>query len=201
MRTIYRDIADLIGSGVPIDGEAGVGYVMREGYDLPPLMFTRKEISALLVGARLVSAWGGAAMALNVESALSKIESILPSDMRGQSRKTPLFALDFGLRESTKRMLDRVSEAIESHCVVRIRYADKEAKASQRAIEPLAMHYWGKAWTLVAWCRLREGFRVFRVDRIRSLEPTGELFVDQPGRTLRDYLETCVPPPEGQCSG
>src|SRR5688572_17137320 len=103
-RTIYRDIADLVGCGVPIDGEAGVGYIMRSGFDLPPLMFTRSELAALTLGARFVKAWSGAEHALAAEEALVKIEAVLPERERRMVEETPLFAFSLGMTDATREM-------------------------------------------------------------------------------------------------
>lgn len=188
-RTIYRDIADLQGSGVPIDGEAGIGYLMREGYDLPPLMFSREEVSALIVGARMVGAWGGAKMALAAETALTKIDNVLPDDMRGQARTTPVFAFDFQMPETLKELFDSINNAILTGAVLAITYRNPEGEMSEREIEPLGLYYWGRTWTLASWCRLRHDFRSFRIDRMETLDATGEIRKAAKGRTLRDYLE------------
>lgn len=188
-RTIYRDIADLQGSGVPIDGEAGIGYLMREGYDLPPLMFSREEVAALIVGARMVGAWGGAKMALAAETALAKIDNILPDDMQGQASTTPVFAFDFQMPAFLKERFDEINQAIMNREVLAMDYKNPQGEITRREIEPLGLYYWGRVWTLVAWCRLREDFRSFRLDRIEVLEATGRKEKAAKGRTLRDYLE------------
>ena len=187
-RTIYRDIADLQGSGVPIDGEAGIGYMMREGYDLPPIMFSREEVSALIVGARMVGAWSGARMALAAETALSKIDNILPDDMRGMAQTTPVFAYDLHMPDFLKRRLDDLNAAIANRTVLELIYEAPEREQTRREIEPVGLNYWGKTWTVAAWCRLREDFRTFRIDRIQSMAETGEQAKPVKGRTLRDYL-------------
>lgn len=189
-RTIYRDIADLQGSGVPIDGEAGIGYLMREGYDLPPLMFSREEVSALIVGARMVGAWGGAKMALAADTALAKIDNVLPDDMRGQARSTPVFAFDFQMPGGLKERFDVINRATMNREVLAIDYRNPEGETTSREIEPLGLYYWGRTWTLASWCRMRGDFRSFRLDRIETLRPTGEKTKAAKGRTLRDYLKT-----------
>ena len=187
-RTIYRDIADLQASGVPIDGEAGVGYLMRDGYDLPPLMFNREEIVALVVGARIVRAWGGAKMALAATEALAKIEAMLPADARKAAGEVRIHAFDMSMSEKTRADLDRVEAAINARAVLSLRYAAEDGRESVREIEPLGLYFWGKVWTLIAWCRLRTGFRVFRIDRMIELKESGEIFPLTKGRTLQDYL-------------
>jgi predicted DNA-binding transcriptional regulator YafY len=187
-RTIYRDIADLQASGVPIDGEAGVGYLMRDGYDLPPLMFNREEIVALVVGARIVRAWGGAKMALAATEALAKIEAMLPADARKAAGEVRIHAFDMSMSEKTRMDLDRVEAAINARSVLSLRYAAEDGRETAREIEPLGLYFWGKVWTLIAWCRLRTGFRVFRIDRMVELAESGETFPLTKGRTLQDYL-------------
>ncbi len=187
-RTIYRDIADLQGSGVPIDGEAGVGYILREGYDLPPLMFTRAEISALVTGARIVKAWGGTKMALAAVEALVKIEAVLPKNVQKSLSQTPIYALDFMMPKSMRERLDQLNQAITDRFLIELGYLDLHEATSNRTIEPLGLYYWGKVWTLVAWCTMRNDFRSFRVDRIERLNILDEIFVSNKGKTLEDYL-------------
>jgi predicted DNA-binding transcriptional regulator YafY len=191
-RTIYRDIADLQGSGVPIDGEAGVGYLLRQGYDLPPLMFNREEMAALVIGARIVRAWGGVKMALAAEEALVKIEAVLPREVRLSVSRTPVYAMDFQMPAQLRERLDVLDDAINASRLLNIAYANAEHEQTQRIIQPLGLYYWGKVWTLVAWCQLREDFRSFRIDRIENIDITGEQFAHQKGRTLTDFLAETV---------
>ncbi len=187
-RTIYRDIADLQVSGVPIDGEAGVGYLMREGYDLPPLMFNRDEIVALVVGARILRAWGGARMALSAGEALAKIEAVLPDAARQTVASVKIHAFDHSMSPKQRKDLDSVEAAINARALLQINYTDEGGGETSRMIEPLGLYFWGKVWTLIAWCRLREGFRVFRIDRIGTMQETGERYAVQKGRTLNDFM-------------
>ncbi len=170
-RTIYRDVADLIGSGVPIEGEAGVGYVMRLGYEVPPLMFTRAEVSALVAGARMMRAWGGAEMARAAEEALVKIEAVLPESLRESAGKVPVHALGmFSLDPDDRLKLDRMEAACEAHVLLSFDYEDKNGSITRRSVRPLGLYFWGKVWTLATWCELRQDFRSFRIDRIGGLE-------------------------------
>ncbi|MDH3262440.1 MAG: YafY family transcriptional regulator [Paracoccaceae bacterium] len=193
-RTIYRDVADLIGSGVPIEGEAGVGYLMRAGYDLPPLMLTREEVVALVAGARLLRAWGGQEMARAAEEALVKIEAVLPEAERARAGAVQIHAFSMlDLDPATRQRLDLVERAIEERARLRLAYEDEAGQRTARAVRPLALVFWGKVWTLVAWCELREDFRVFRVDRMAEAETEGR-FRPEKGRTLRDFYAREVPP-------
>lgn len=173
-RTIYRDIADLIGSGVPVEGEAGVGYLMRDGYDLPPLMFTRNEIVALVAGARLIRAWGGTSMAEAAEEALVKINAVLPDAEREKAQSVQVHAFQMsGLDGETRDRLDRLEGAIDTRTRLNIAYTAEDGQTSNRPIRPLGLFFWGKVWTLVAWCELRDDYRMFRVDRMASDESIG----------------------------
>lgn len=186
-RTIYRDIADLQSTGVPIDGEAGVGYIMREGFDLPPLMFSREEIVALVTGARLARAWGGAAIARAAEEALIKIEAVLPERERRRISNTEIHAPDFMMPQEDRLRFDHLEQAADQKLVLAIEYFDAEGVPSTRRIRPLGLWFWGKVWTLAAWCEMREDFRTFRLDRIKSIDKTGEIFKPERGKTLTDY--------------
>ncbi|GAB4360020.1 MAG: YafY family protein [Oricola sp.] len=186
-RTIYRDIADLQSSGVPIDGEAGVGYIMREGFDLPPLMFSRDEIVSLVAGARLVKAWGGATLARAAEEALVKIEAVLPDAERARLRSTEIHAPTFLMSDADRRKLDVVERAAETRNLIRFDYVDAGERTTSRSIRPLGLWFWGDRWLFVGWCLLRDDFRMFRVDRVRNVETLPETFRPEPGKTIRDF--------------
>lgn len=186
-RTIYRDITDLQSSGVPIEGEAGVGYLMRDGYDLPPLMFTRDEIVALVAGARLIKAWGGAAMARAAEEALVKIETVLPDKERHRASEIQIYAMATGMTDDVRATIDSVEKAIDKRQRLSLLYRDVENQTTGRVIRPLGLWFWGKVWTLVAWCELRDDFRIFRLDRIDESKLTGDQFKVERGKTLTDF--------------
>ncbi len=186
-RTIYRDVADLIGSGVPIEGEAGVGYIMRDGYDLPPLMFSSDEIVALVAGARMIRAWGGTSMAAAAEEALIKINAVLPEAARSRAEEVQVHALALqDMTDELRDRIDRVEAAANSHTRLHIAYEDETGSATSRSVRPLGLWFWGKVWTVVCWCELREDFRMFRLDRIQSFSEGG-VFKPRPGQTLRDF--------------
>jgi predicted DNA-binding transcriptional regulator YafY len=189
-RTIYRDIADLQSTGVPIEGEAGVGYLMREGFDLPPLMFTRDEIVALVAGARMVRAFGGAQMARGAEEALVKISAVLPDGERGRIARTEIHMPSWVLSDADRRSIDVLEKAVERRDVLAIAYRDEAGKASARDIRPLGLWFWGKVWTLVAWCEMREDFRAFRIDRIASITAIGRTFRPERGKQLADFYRS-----------
>jgi predicted DNA-binding transcriptional regulator YafY len=186
-RTIYRDIADLQASGVPIDGAAGVGYIMRQGFDLPPLMFTRDEVTALVAGAKLVKAWGGLTMARAAEEALVKIAAVLPDVARSQLNQIQIHAPSYALKDSTRANIDAVQSAVETRHVLGFGYADKNGSETIRTIRPLGLWFWGGQWTVVGWCLTRDAFRMFRLDRMSALTKTGETFKPETGKTLKDF--------------
>jgi predicted DNA-binding transcriptional regulator YafY len=147
-RTIYRDVADLIASGVPFLGEAGVGYALPRGYDLPPLMFTEEEIEALVLGARAVRSWADPALARAADDALGKIENALPERLRHLVPESALFAVGFHVPARTRAGLGELRAAIRDRLKVRLHYADRAGAPSQRIVWPLGLFYWGTSWTL-----------------------------------------------------
>ncbi len=147
-RTIYRDIADLQSTGVPVDGEAGIGYILREGYDLPPLMFTRDEVAALVLGARLAKAWGGARLALAAEEALIKIEAVLPEKERAELKQMPLFAIAPEQSDTLRAMLDRLDVAIAGRQRLSMSYDRLDGEHSERTIQPLGLYHWSRSGPL-----------------------------------------------------
>jgi len=196
LRTVYRDVVDLQTSGVPIEGEAGVGYVLRKGADIPPLMFTADELESLVVGTRFVRAFAGARLAKGAQAALLKIEAVLPAELKQRSERSRIFAPTWRERMQRASVIDRLHEAVVEHRVLRLDYADGAGRASEREIEPLCLAFWGGAWTLGAWCRLRHDFRSFRPDRMAVFETTGEVFVETLERGLEAYLRAASANPE-----
>ena len=186
-RTIYRDIADLQSTGVPIDGEAGVGYILREGFDPPPLMFTRDEVVALVAGARLITAWGGASMARAAEEAIIKIGAVLPKDDRPRIANTHIHSSGTNISSHDRAMIDLAENAADQCQVLSVAYKDMDGKESMRDIRPLGLWFWGKVWTVISWCELRNDFRTFRIDRITRAEKAQRIFRQERGKTLADF--------------
>lgn len=186
-RTIYRDIRDLMASGTPIQGEAGVGYTLHRTYDLPPLMFDEDEVEALVLGARLVAAYGDAHLARAAQSVLSKVEAVLPKELESRLTTSALYALRPGLEPSISETLTAVRAALAERRKITFNYADDKDNRSQRTVRPLGAFFWGRHWTLTAWCELREDFRTFRVDRM-DIEEIGEVFEEDPQQSLRTYI-------------
>lgn len=188
VRTVYRDVAALQGQGVPIDGEAGVGYRMRAGFDLPPLMFTTEEAKALVAAVRLAQPRLDAELAAQAENALSKIIGVLPPGARAAADSVVLYAPPVALADTTRERLLELRHAIESRRKLHLRYLDLKEASSERVVRPLGCFFWASTWTLAGWCELRDDFRNFRVDRIEAATPTGEGFRDEPGKTLADLF-------------
>jgi predicted DNA-binding transcriptional regulator YafY len=198
LRTIYRDVADLQLSGVPIEGEAGVGYILRKGSDVPPLMFSREELEALVVGARFTEAFAGRRLGEAARHALVKIEAVLPEELRTRSERSRILAPPVASRRELRDRLDHLHEAIDGRRVVRLDYATPAGAASRRDVEPLCLAFWGQAWTLGGWCRLREGFRNFRLDRMAGVELLDEVAADDPARGLRAFLASAGANPDAE---
>lgn len=187
-RTIYRDIQDLSLSGVPITGEAGQGYRLLHGFHLPPLMFTEEELEALLLGARMVRAWTDRGLARGAHQALLKIEHVLPDNLKPTLAKQELLVPDFPMDGMAGEQLLIVRQAIREQHKILIDYRREDGEISKRVVHPLGLFYWGKVWTLVGWCELRDDFRHFRLDRMGTVEKLNHKFDIIDGRTLQDYL-------------
>jgi predicted DNA-binding transcriptional regulator YafY len=187
-RTIYRDIQDLMKSGVPIEGAAGVGYALRRGFDLPPIMFDGAELEALVVSARLVQALGGDGLAEAALRALHKIEAVLPAARRHELNASRLFAPREAVNPRSTAQLDLVRRAIAARRLIALDYVRQDGERSRREIRPLAIVYWPPNWLLAAWCELRRDFRTFRTDRIQAAELLERTYRDEPGTTFDDYL-------------
>lgn len=187
-RTVYRDVADLVTSGVPIRGEAGIGYALERGFDLPPLMFTDDELEALVLGARVVQSWADPSLAEAARLAVEKVEAVLPERLQERVGKAALFAPGFHVPVESTRELGTLRRAIRERRRARLAYLDRAAAPTERTIRPLGLFFWGHSWTVAAWCELRAGFRGFRLDRMQKLELTEHTFEDEAGRTLADFF-------------
>jgi len=187
-RTVYRDVADLQHQGVPIEGEAGVGYRLGAGFELPPLMFTQDEASALVAAARLAQSWVDPALARDIETGLGKILSVLPPAARVSAEALALYAPALGLGDALRARLQTLREAVQARQKLRLHYRDVSGDASERTVRPLGCFYWGKVWTLSTWCELRNDFRGFRIDRMDAVDVLPERFRDEAGKTLADML-------------
>ncbi len=186
-RTIYRDIADLALSGVPVVGEAGVGYTLLD-YELPPLMFDRSEVEAVVLGLRIVETWGDSELGRSAATALAKVEAALPGTRREMVRETRLFAPTSFRQPPIGVDLAVVRRALREELKLRLDYRDADDRPTLRTVRPLGLAFFGTVWVLSAWCELRDDFRNFRPDRIARLELLDERFVPEPGKTLEDFI-------------
>jgi len=190
-RTVYRDIQDLERTGVPVEGEAGVGYRLRPEFDLPPLMFSFAEVEALVAGARMIGSWGSPELRQASELALAKIAAALPESRRIELERTRLYALNFaGDEDSGGDALDTLRHVIAGRVVTLLDYKDAAGQPSTRHVWPLGLYFWGHVWALAAWCELRQDFRNFRLDRIVGAFSTERQYPDQAGRRLEDFVRT-----------
>jgi predicted DNA-binding transcriptional regulator YafY len=177
-RTIYRDMQTLIGLGAPIAGEAGVGYVLTPGFFLPPLMFGADELEALVLGARWVRGQGDEALARAADSALAKIATASPKDLREAMANTGLWTPSSSPAPEALRkgLLQTLREAIRNEHKLALAYTDEQGRASERTVWPIGLAFFERTRMVVAWCELREGFRHFRTDRIARCDCAGERY-------------------------
>jgi predicted DNA-binding transcriptional regulator YafY len=187
-RTVYRDIATLQARRVPIEGAAGIGYLLRRGFDLPPLMFTAEEIEAIAVGARLVSRTGDPALQEAAESVLSKVTVVLPEALRAQLVDAPIYVSASGAPVPEKVDLSAVRQAIRDECKLHIGYVDEKGVQTQRKVWPIAVAYYVQATLIGAWCELRQDYRHFRADRITSVAVLEERYPSDNGRLMAEWL-------------
>lgn len=197
-RTIYRDMQDLAASGVPVDGEAGVGYLLRSGFDLPPLMFTQEEIEALVLGARIVRSWADCELAEAAADVLAKVEAVLPAELRDYMNEIPLYAPDDHFREPVTIDIAELRRAIRQRFKLSFSYRNKEGALSARIVRPLLISFFGPIWTMTGWCELRQDFRTFRLDRIIDLVVLEQRFRPEQGRTLADFFRREAGRPRGR---
>jgi predicted DNA-binding transcriptional regulator YafY len=186
-RTVYRDIATLQARRVPIDGAAGIGYVLRKSFDLPPLMFTAEEVEAIAVGARLVRRLRDAKLQEAADSVFSKVTVVLPEALRRQLTSTSFYVSPGDTVEPRGVDLADVRAAIRDSRKLHISYADGAGRRTNRTIWPIAMAYYVDVTLVGAWCELRNGYRNFRVERIQSSTVLDEHFDQDNGRLFREW--------------
>lgn len=188
VRTVYRDVQTLIGLGAPIDGEAGVGYLLRSGFFLPPLMFDANELEALVLGVRWVERQGDEELAFAATNALAKIATAAPQDLRDRISETGLWASPSSLEPSHVPMLKVIREAIRREQTLEIRYEAENGTRSERTIWPIALAFYENRPTLAAWCELRVNFRHFRADRIIEANATGARYPERRTALFKAYI-------------
>ncbi len=187
VRTIYRDMDTLVASGVPVEGERGVGYMITEAITLPPLTLTAAELEALNLGMAIVGEAADPDLKAAALSLAEKVDAVLPTQVVAEADAWKFAVYPFADAARGFAHMPTLRAAIKARQKLRLVYSAKDGMVSSRIIRPLHMEYWGRIWTLTSWCELRNAHRVFRVDLIQSAEALPELFVDEPGKTLDDY--------------
>lgn len=198
-RTVYRDISDLAGSGVPIRGEAGVGYQLERGFELAPLTFNGEEVQALVLGARMVSVWGDSELAGSARTAMTKVEAVLPEPLRQVLLATPLFAPEMPGQDRAAGEMALLRRAISEQRLIHFSYQRADGEHSTRDARPLGLYFWGRKWTLATWCELRNDYRSFRPDRMEQVSLLERRFDGSDGITLAGFLQK-VDEPEARAS-
>jgi len=188
VRTIYRDIAALQGSHVPIEGAPGLGYVLRRGYDLPPLMFTSEEADAIAIGVRLLRRLRDAKLQQAAESVLAKLAVVVPEPLQPHLVSAPIYVSDGDAPPVSGVDPAVLRDAIHEARKMAIAYIDEETHHTQRTIRPIAMAYYVDVTVLGAWCELRNDFRNFRVDRISNAQLLDERFTAESAKLLAAWL-------------
>lgn len=187
LRTLYRDIESLKAQGAHIDGEAGVGYVLRPGFMLPPLMFSEEEIEALVLGSRWVSERADGLLGKAARNVLAKIGAVLPDDLKNGLDASGLLIGPGERIAARDGELAAIRQAIRSERKMQIAYADEQGKATERIVWPVALAFYDRVRVVVAWCELRQGYRHFRTDRIAAIEATAERYPRRRGTLLREW--------------
>jgi predicted DNA-binding transcriptional regulator YafY len=188
VRTVYRDVATLQARRIPIEGAPGLGYMLRRGFDLPPLMFTIEEIEAIAVGARLVARTGDPGLQAAAESVMSKVTVVLPEALRAQLTAAPFFVSSSGAPVPEGVDLSAVRQAIRAERKLHIAYGDERGIHTQRTIWPIAIAYYVQATLICGWCELRQDYRHFRADRITALTVLEECYPSDNGRLMAEWL-------------
>lgn len=187
VRTVYRDIDTLVASGVPIDGERGVGYLLREPIFIPPMSLSLTELEALSLGMAIVQEAADEELQAAAGAVMSKVGE--HASNRRQAPKSWGFGVyAFERAQAGFKHMPLIRRAIREGLKLRIDYRSLDDRNSTRVIRPLQTEYWGRVWTCSAWCDLRNSFRAFRIDRMQSCEPTGQSFAPETGKTIEDYL-------------
>lgn len=194
LRTVYRDMDDLLASGVPIDSDAGVGYLLRGDYRLPPLMFNVAELKALALGAKMVSGWADDELGSATTTALRKIEAALPENLKPEVQMDEIQVLDFYLSAALRQRMALIRHSIKNKNKIQIGYKSLSDEYSERILCPLGLFFWGGKWTLGAWCELREDYRTFRIDKITEIDELKLSMSDLVTASLDGYLQSVKQP-------
>ena len=189
VRTIYRDIADLGTSGVPIIGEAGVGYMLDKNYVVRPLMFAVEELDALMLGAQMVQSFGDKELARAANQAIDKIVSVLPESLQKEISETFLFSMSSKTEVKIHIDFTALRRAIRGKNIVEFHYTREDGELSNRRVRPLCLAFFSPVWLISGWCEMRHDFRNFRLDRIQNMKIKQERFRDEKGKRLYDYMQ------------
>ncbi len=187
-RTVYRDLQCLMDSGVPIRGEAGIGYTINKQYYLPPIAFDADELEAIGLGISMVRQWTDQRFADKADSAFDKIEAVLPASLQGELKQITTYAVPTRPKVPWTVNFSDLRDHIRTQRKIHVVYSDQEDRETTRTLQPLALLFFNPVWLLVAWCELRQDFRNFRLDRIQNLTPSQHLFKDDPDKNLQAYL-------------
>ncbi|WP_340677688.1 YafY family protein [Paraglaciecola sp.] len=187
-RTIYRDIQNLMDTGVPISGEAGVGYVIDKSYHLPPIMFDADEIEAIALGIGMVGNWTDEQFAAKAQSAFKKIQATLPAPLINELHQISTFSAPSHYKIPWEVSFTQVRECIRRKNKVQFSYLDLQQQTTLRTIWPLALISFSPVWLLAGWCELRQSFRNFRLDRISEFVPVNNRYPNEKDKNLRAYL-------------
>jgi len=187
IRTLYRDIASLQAQGAAIEGEAGVGYVMKPGFMLPPLMFGADELDALVLGMRMVAQHGDRVLAQGASHALAKLTAVLPPELRREVETSALLIGPGGQAPAHAVEPNQLRAAIRQERKLRIDYRDPAGTLSQRVVWPYALVYFDLVRVVMCWCELRGGFRNFRTDRIEAAEDLNERYPRRRQALLKEW--------------
>jgi predicted DNA-binding transcriptional regulator YafY len=189
-RTVYRDIRDLSLSGVPVQGEAGVGYRIDRAYDLTPLMFTPDEVEAVVVGLRMAEAFAGPSLRAAARMALDKVALALPQQRRMEIEHPQLYAPTFHLDPRLGERVEMVRQSIAARRKLDISYRDKKEQESSRVLRPLGLYFWGTGWSLAAWCESRKDFRSFWLHKMTACAALEATFEMEHDKSLQEFLRS-----------
>lgn len=187
LRTLYRDIAALQAQGADIAGEAGLGYILRPGFTLPPLMFNVEEIEALALGSRWVAARADAPLAGAARNALAKIAAVLPAELSDRLDSSALLIGPGAPAAKGEAQLSTIRQAIRAERKLSLAYVDRAGAPTKRTIWPIALAFFDRARVVVAWCETRQAFRHFRTDRMSAIEPAPMRYPRRRAALLKEW--------------
>lgn len=188
VRTVYRDVTDLVASGVPIEGEAGVGYRIDGTYNLPPLMLTPQEAEAAAFGAEVARYWGPLDLRPAAQSLRDKLAAALPPELRDFITSNPLIAQHGEEHPPVTVDMPALRQAVRQKCKITFGYSDAQGQRTSRRVRPLGVMFFGPVWLLAAWCEMRSDFRIFRLDRMDDMNVLSDKFSTETGKSLEDFL-------------